>query len=59
METEIRKVILMANPSVKVEVYCFPRRRLIFRFGVGAGGHLLWLGEVRRSLPSLLTLACA
>ena len=25
----------------------------------GAGGHLLWLGEVRRSPPSLLTLACA
>ena len=29
-----KTVILMAPPSVKGEVYCFPRRRLIFRFGV-------------------------
>ena len=29
-----KTVILMAPPSVKGQVYCFPRRRLIFRFGV-------------------------
>ena len=29
-----KTVILMPPPSVKREVYCFPRRRLIFRLSV-------------------------
>ena len=49
----------MAPPSVKGEVYCFPRRRLIFRFAVRVIYHSKGLLEfIPKSISSKCWAVC-